>query len=318
MQWADRIGHRVKLRDLHILLAVVEWGSMAKAASRLAISHPVISKTISDLEQTLGVQLLDRNARGVEPTVYGRALLKCGVAVFDEMRQGLTGLEFLTNPNSGDLRIGCPEMMTAGLLPVIAERFSRQRPGVRLHVVHADTLASQFDELRDRNVDLLIGTIPNPFLEEELVAENLYDERTIPVAAPHSRWARRRRIELSELVDEPWLLPPRDSVPGRITAEIFRASGLEVPRPGIVSLSIHLVIALVATGRFIALMPGSVVRFNPGRSAWKILPVKLPMYQAATVGIVTVRNRTIGPLAQSFIDYARKVTMPLAKFGRMP
>ena len=136
MQWADRIGHRVKLRDLHILLAVVEWGSMAKAASRLAISHPVISKTISDLEQTLGVRLLDRNAHGVEPTVYGRALLKCGVAVFDEMRQGLTGLEVLANPNSGDLRIGCPEMMAAGLLPVIAERFSRQRPGVRLHVVH--------------------------------------------------------------------------------------------------------------------------------------------------------------------------------------
>lgn len=316
MQWADRIGHRVKLRDLHILLAVVEWGSMAKAASRLAISHPVISKTISDLEQTLGVRLLDRNARGVEPTVYGRALLKCGVAVFDEMRQGLTGLEFLTNPNSGDLRIGCPEMMTAGLLPVIAERFSRQRPGVRLHVAHADTLASQFDELRDRNVDLLIGSIPNPFLEEELVAENLYDERTIPVAGLHSRWARRRRIELRELVDELWSLPPRDSVPGRIYAEIF--SGLEVPRAGIVSLSIHLVIALVATGRFIALMPGSVVRFNPGRSAWKILPVKLPKYQRATVGIVTVRNRTISPLAQSFIDYARKVTVPLAKFGRMP
>jgi hypothetical protein len=48
------------------------------------------------------------------------------------------------------------------------------------------------------------------------------------------------------------------------------------------------------------------------------LPVKLPKYQPATVGIVTVRNRTISPLAQSFIDYARKVTMPLAKFGRMP
>ena len=237
MQWADRIGHRVKLRDLHILLAVVELGSMAKAASRLAISHPVISKTISDLEQTLGVQLLDRNARGVEPTVYGRALLKCGVAVFDEMRQGLTGLEVLANPNSGDLRIGCPEMMTAGLLPVIAERFRRQRSGVRLHVAFANTLASQFDELRDRNVDLLIGTIPNPFLEEELVAENLYDERTVPVAGLHSRWVRRRHIELSELVDEPWFLPPRDSVPWRITAEIFSASGLDVPRHGIVSLS---------------------------------------------------------------------------------
>jgi DNA-binding transcriptional LysR family regulator len=245
-------------------------------------------------------------------------LLKCGVAVFDEMRQGLTGLEVLANPNSGDLRIGCPEMMTAGLLPVIAEQFLRQRPGVCLHVAHADTLASQFEKLRDRNVDLLIGSIPNPFLEEELVAENLYDERTVPTAGFHSRWARRRRIELSELVDEPWLVPPRDSVPWRIMAEIFSASGLEVPRARVVTLSFHLGIALVASGRLIAALPASVVRFNPGLSALKILPVKLPMYRPATVGVVTVRKRTISPLLQSFIDFARKMTLPLAKFGPMP
>src|SRR5262249_9192052 len=100
----------------------------------------------------------------------------------------------------------------------------------------------------------------------------------------------------------------------RLIPKIF-----EVRRAGMVTtLSIHLAIALAASGRFIALLPASVVRFNPGRSALKILPVKLPMYQPVTVGIVTVRNRTISPLAQSFIDYARKVTVPLTKFGRMP
>jgi DNA-binding transcriptional LysR family regulator len=140
---------------------------------------------------------------------------------------------------------------------------------VCLHVAHADTLASQFEKLRDRNVDLLIRSIPNPFLEEELVAENRYDERTVPVAGLHSRWARRRRIELSELVDEPWLVPPRDSVPRRIMAEIFSASGLE-PRARVVTLSFHLGIALVASGRLIAALPASVVRFNPGLSALKI------------------------------------------------
>jgi DNA-binding transcriptional LysR family regulator len=146
----------------------------------------------------------------------------------------------------------------------------------------------------------------------------LFDERRFAVAGLHSRWARRRRIELSELVDEPWVLPPRDSVPGRIVSEIFSTSELKVPRAGAVTLSIPLGIALVASGRFIGMLPASVVRFNPGRSALKILPVKLPKYQPATVGVVTVRNRTISPLAQSFIDYARKVIAPLAKFGRMP
>jgi DNA-binding transcriptional LysR family regulator len=117
MDWADRIGRRVRLRDLHIVLAVAERGSMAKASVHLAISHPVVSKTISDLERTLGVQLFDRNTKGVELTAYGQALLKCGVSVFDEMRQGLKQIEFLTHPNSGDLAIGCTEIAVAGILP---------------------------------------------------------------------------------------------------------------------------------------------------------------------------------------------------------
>ena len=148
MDWTDRIGRRIRLRDLHILLAVAEWGSMAKAATHLAISHPVVSKTISDLEHTLGVRLFDRNSQGVELTTYGRALFKCGVMVFDEMRQGLKQIEFLANPDSGELRIGCPEIIIAGLLPAIVERFSRQYPRIRLNVVHANTAQLQFQELR--------------------------------------------------------------------------------------------------------------------------------------------------------------------------
>jgi DNA-binding transcriptional LysR family regulator len=88
MQWSDRIGSRLKLRDLHILLAVAQAGSMSRAADRLAISHPVVSKTIADLEHALGVRLLDRTSQGTEPTSYGHALLSCGTVVFDELRRG--------------------------------------------------------------------------------------------------------------------------------------------------------------------------------------------------------------------------------------
>jgi len=130
MKWTDRIGRRVTLRDLHILLAVAESGSMAKAAAQLAVSYPVVSKGITDLEHALGVRLFDRSIRGVEPTPYGRAMLNCGVAVFDEMRQGLNQVEFIKDPNSGELRIGCSEPMAAGLLPALAERFSQNYPAL--------------------------------------------------------------------------------------------------------------------------------------------------------------------------------------------
>jgi DNA-binding transcriptional LysR family regulator len=109
MKWTDRIGRRLKLSDLHLFITVAEMGSMGKAAERLAISQPAVSKAIADLEHTLGVRLLDRTAAGVMPTAYGRALLKRSVGAFDELRQGIKDMEFLADPTVGEVRIGCPE-----------------------------------------------------------------------------------------------------------------------------------------------------------------------------------------------------------------
>src|SRR5262245_21891952 len=106
MHWDHRVGRRLNLRDLNILLAVVEAGSMAKAAKRLAISQPAVSRAIADMEHTLGVTLLDRNPQGVEPTRYGRALLNRGRAAFDELKQGVQDIAFLADPGVGDLTIG--------------------------------------------------------------------------------------------------------------------------------------------------------------------------------------------------------------------
>jgi DNA-binding transcriptional LysR family regulator len=308
--WADRAGRRLKLRDLRILKAVAERSSMAQAAQQLGISHPVISKAISELERVLGVHLFDRSSRGVEPTIYGQALLKCGTAVFDEVRQGLSHLEFLTNANMGELRIGCPEAMAAGLLPDIAERFAQQCPGARLHVAHADTASGQFDELRARNVDLLIGTMPRPFNEEDLVMETLFDERFVVVAGLPSPWVRRRDVALRDLIKESWVLAPRDSVPGPHVAAIFAENDLPVPQSGIVGLSIHLTISLVATGRFVAFLPRSIARLNAKRALLKIVPVTLPA-RGVAIGIAMVKNRTVSPLAERFTACAREVAKPI-------
>src|SRR4029079_5255184 len=134
VQWADRIGRRLKLRDLHVLSAVVQWGSMAKAAQHLAVSQPVVSAAVSDLEHAIGVRLLDRSRRGGEPTIYGRALLKHGMVAFDALKQGVKEIEFLADPTAGELRIGCPEWISAGLLPVIIDRLLQKHPRIVFHV----------------------------------------------------------------------------------------------------------------------------------------------------------------------------------------
>jgi DNA-binding transcriptional LysR family regulator len=309
MDWIDRAGRRVKLRDLHILMAVAEAGSMSKASERLAVSHPVVSKTISDLEHTLGVRLFDRASHGVEPTAYGQALLQCGAAVFDAMRQGIKQIEFLDDPTSGELRIGCPDIITAGLLPAIIERFSRDYPKVRFHVVHANTAIMQFHELRNRNVELLFGRTPLPVADDDLAVETLFDEPFVAVAGPQSKWARRRSIELRDLLQEPWVLPPYDSAPGALILEIFRTAKLQPPVPSMATLSVQLTTNLIATGSYIGVLPRSVAHYTR-RVGLKILPARLTNQRIA-VGIITVKNRTLSPLASLFLDRARKVAAPL-------
>jgi DNA-binding transcriptional LysR family regulator len=227
----------------------------------------------------------------------------------------LKQIEFLTDPDSGELRIGCPEIVMAGLLPAILEKFVRQYPRIRLHAVHANTALLEFRELRERNVELLIGRTPTPLLDDELQVETLFAEPFVAVGAPDGEWARRRRIELAELLEEPWVLPPYDSAPGRLVFEIFRACDLEPPVPGMTTLSVQLTTALVASGRFVGMLPISVANFSAGRELLKKLPVTLPGMHTPT-NIITVKNRTLSPLAGLFIACARDVARPLA--GRGP
>jgi DNA-binding transcriptional LysR family regulator len=305
MDWVDRIGRRIRLRDLHIMLAVAERGSMAKASAWLSISHPVISKTISDLERTLGVKLFDRNAQGVQLTSYGEALLKCGITVFDEMRQGLKQIEQITDPTQGELRIGCPEITMAGLLPPIVERFSRQYPHVRVSVTLANIALMQFGALRDRSVDLAIGRMPRGPLGDDLKAEILFEEPYQSVVGAESKWARQRRLDLGDILDEPWVLPPYDSVPGMQIHDIFTSAGFQPPQPAVATLSVQLTVSLIAGRRFVGILPMSVAQFNVGPHRLKLSAVKLTPVHSA-VGIITLRNRTVSPAAELFMRSARE------------
>jgi len=312
MQWVDRIGRRLKLRDLHILLAAVRRGSMAKAAAELAISQPAVSKAIADMEHTLGLRLLDRSRNGVEPTAYGRALVKRGIAIFDELKHGVEELEFLADPTAGELRIGSTESIAAGLLPAVIERFSREYPRVHLDVAQAVISTLHYRELRERSIDLLLGRIPSPFAEDDLEADVVYDDQVVVVAGRQSKWARSRRLMLADLAGEPWILPPADTLPGSLAAELFRAGGAEMPRAPITTLSIHLCCRLVASGRFVTTLPTSILRFGGRDLSLKVLPIKLPA-QPRPVGIVTLKNRTLSPVAKVFIEWVHRLVKSQAK-----
>jgi len=311
MQWSDRIGRRLKLRDLHILLAVAKSGSMGKAAADLAVSQPSVSKAIADVEHAIGLRLLDRSPQGIEPTSYGRALLKCGVAVFDELRQGVKELEFLTDPTAGELRIGCTESLAAGFVSAVIDRLSRQYPRVVFHMVPADRATLLDRHLRGRTVELAVTTTTGLESDRDTDVKTLFDDRLVVMAGAQSKWTRRRKLSLADLIDELWVLPPPDSLPGLTIAEAFHASGLQPPQAHVMSFSIPLHYHLLSTGRYVTMLPKSMLRFGK-HLLLKSLPVETPPKTYPT-GIITLKNRTLGPLAQRFIDRAREVAKPLTK-----
>jgi len=306
----ERIERRLKLHDVRVLLSVVQAGSMHKAAQRLGTSQPAVSRSISDLEHTLGVRLLDRSRRGIEPTHYGRAIIKRGVAVFDEIRQGIKDIESLTDPTAGELRIGCTEAAATGPGLAVIDRLACRYPRIVFNVVTAGVIVL-YRHLAERNVELMIagtaGSVP-----EEFAVERLFDDSLVVAAGAQNPWTRRRRIELAELANEPWALPPGDSDPGALTIAAFRACGLEPPRTAVITSSRNLRDRLLATGRYLSMIAGYSLAPPGNNPLIKALPVKLPDLRRPIV-LITPRNRTLSPLAELFIKTTREVAKPLAK-----
>ncbi len=158
MQWDDRIGRRLRLKDLHTLQTVAAVGSMAKASERLALSQPAISKAISDMEQTLGAPLFDRSSVGVELTECGRMLVARTRVIFDEVRQGALDIEHLSDPTRGEVRIGTIEPLT-GVVSEIISRLARNYPRISYHVTvsDADTLERELRESSAGRTDRALG-----------------------------------------------------------------------------------------------------------------------------------------------------------------
>ncbi|HSV81865.1 MAG TPA: LysR family transcriptional regulator [Ramlibacter sp.] len=291
------------LRDLRILLTAVEAGSMSKAAELLRVSQPAISKTIGQIERAVDAQLITRSSTGIRPTAQGEVLLARGRAAFDELRRGIEGMKALSDPQSGELRIAGNQIAQSVIIPRLINRIYADHPGITFHVISAYTLADQVRELEQRNADLVVARLTNPLEDSGVQAIELLQDDFVVVAAPGNRWARRRNVELAELMDEPWTFPSRDSVSGRFSAQIFEATGLGLPRITVVASSIQLHRQLVMHSGYLGLFSRSFAESSRGIH---ILPVTLKG-ERQSIGILTARHRTLTPLTRLFIDYARAV-----------
>lgn len=305
MPWDDRIGRRIKLRDLHTLHAVMEAGSMSKAAGRLAVSVPVVSKSIADLERVLGHRLVDRTSRGIEFTAYGRALIARSGAAFDELRQGVQDIEFLADPAAGEVRVGSTRPLSASFVSAVINDLSGRYPRMKFLIRSAET-ESLFEILDARNVELLIARRFDGASDERMDFIKLYDDPYVIVAGAKSPWARRRKLNLEELVNARWTLPPPESLVGSLIVKSFADKGMSFPRATVIAFTHDVRNSLLATGNFLTILPRSLLRYPVPRTEFFELPVRLPI-PSGPIGIFTLKGRTLSGAAALFTEAARAI-----------
>ena len=304
----DQIGRRLRVRDLQIFLAVVEYGSMAKAAARLGVTQPAVSEVVAGLENTFGARLFDRSPRGIETTLYGRVLLGRTLTVLDELQQSAKDIAFLTDPTVGEIRIGCPDSIIGGFLPAVIKKFAIAYPGIALHVDLLSTPGLNLPPLRARTVDLALTRLPrlDGQPNSDFDVEILFEDEVVVAACARSRWARQRKITLTHLAEAQWILTAAAGTFSQdLIAEAFALNRLKAPKVIISSLSVHLRAHLLANSEYVGTMPWSVFQANAKVFGLKMLPVKLPV-RRLPVALVTLRNRTLSPVVELFIGHLRK------------
>jgi DNA-binding transcriptional LysR family regulator len=220
-------------------------------------------------------------------------------------------IDSLSDPSAGQVKVGGSIAIASGFIPAVIARLIRRFPRISVDLLAGEPSAS-YRVLEERRVDLAILHMHTPISLQHVDLEVLYEDAYAVVAASQSAWARRRKIELAELVDEPWALPPAGSALGAIFVEAFLAHGLNYPRPAVSTQTMPARAALAATGSLLSILPSSALKLSTGNPALKALPINLPATSRPT-GILGLKGRTPSPAVQHFIDFAREAAKRLHK-----
>ena len=200
----------MEFRQLIYFIAVAEELNFSKAAERLHLSQPALSKQIRALESSLELELFNRTKHWVRLTPAGKQFLVTARGTLQQLEQGVKVARQIASGETGRLRIGFPNPALLTIMPNILKEYRSLYPQVELTLVGGGT-ETQVEALRTHQVD--VSLVYTPIYEDSLSLCPLYEE-TFLVALPKSHsLAKRKRVALKSLADEPLILYPRSLAP---------------------------------------------------------------------------------------------------------
>ena len=305
---ARALQSRLKIQYLQVVALLDETQSVTKAAERLHITRAALSKTLAALEDMLGVKLYSRTATGMSPTPYGMALARHARVILGDINSAEDEIFDLLNGQRERITVGAFFVSMPVLLPRAISLLTRSHPRCLVTVREGD-MFELVAGLHDGEFDVIVGRILPEYFHDEVAVAALYEEELFAVCRSEHPLANVARLTWREVVEYPWVLPPKESPVHRALRAQFLAEGVPGPKVVIEALSILLTVGLLNTCNAIGLMPERVALEEQQRSRIAVLPLAIPPLPAP-MGVAWRKDRPLAPLASELIDALKACVQP--------
>ena len=295
------------VRHLRNMLAIIEDGSLGKAAQRLNISQPALTKSIQRLEKHLGIRLFDRGIRGMKPTFYAESLKGYARATCIGMAEAESQIAALRNGTEGLITVAGPPLITTELLPRILVRLSQERPKLQVRVVAQNK--NLFTDLLEGKFSLVVAMLYNEMPKQGLAKQWLFDDRLVLAMRPDHPLARRRKVGASDLVDQKWVFADSDTWSQRRLQLYFEQNGLPLPRARVESREPAIMKSIIMISDHIGMIARLGVEQEIARGLLKSIEIDSPL-MLRPIGIVRRENEPMSPAVKSLVRILEGVCKP--------
>ena len=254
-------------RELRAFLAVVDAGSLGRAAANVHLSQPALSRLIQQMEQRFGQPLFERHTKGMVPTTAGETLAPHARLLLFEMEQAGEALDALRGLRRGVARIGAVAAVTRSVMPEAAAGLLEAAPDLRIEMLEApdDKLV---DGLAGRAIDLMIAAEPPPHDEIMRIAECRFDDVYAVFCAA------RQTLALPDILTEKWVMPAPGATPRILFESLIKGAGHGLPVVAVETGSVSAQVAFVARSRLLGWLPRPLLASDLAHGDIRLLPVE--------------------------------------------
>jgi DNA-binding transcriptional LysR family regulator len=289
---------RLKLRQLRVLLAITEHGSVTRAAEHLFVTQAAVSKAVAEIEVLIGTPLFERQGRGIAPTEAGHLAVRAARRVVTEMKALADDLELLADGGAGTLVVGLQAVSVAGLLPRILGAMTTHYPRVTIRLIEG-TLPNVLRDLRAGRVDLAIGRMMPRLLGDDLDGLSLPTKPYIVVASPGHRLLAAPDPSWDEACRETWCLPLPGTPVRDYFADFLAGEHLSLPAHIIEVGSATLIATMFGSVPMLALAPANLAAEWAKSGLCEPAPLALPL-RMEPIGLIWSRVLPLKPCARLF------------------